>query len=621
MPCLRISGSWRFAISIALLAVLAFLGGAQRAQAQTNDKTPAGNPAPFQLKVTSNLVVMRVVVRDAQGKPVEGLRKDDFKLFDRGEEQSITQFEEESSVAPPSSPVAVRAPGQAAPPSPSAAVSGKFIALYFDDLNTSASDMIQARDAADHYLSANLQPKDQVAIFTSEEVLSDFTSDPKQIHEALFKLHVSARALTRNLDCPSLSDYQALQITENPNDQNIDAWKLANDEMAHCGSGFQLPSSATAAGSGGSAGMGNSPPSQGSVGGPGAGSGGGGSGQILNMARNIVYQAEILARTNLQELEQVVKYISQKPGERSIILVSPGFLSQSELFQLDRIIDHALRSQVVISSLDPKGLAVLMRESDASLKSAPLGALSAAHNLDSDREFVATSVLAAVAEGTGGEFFHNSNDLKAGFGALAGSPVYYILAFAPRDIKPDGKFHALKVTLAEKQKGFSIQARRGYFAPKNEEQGETQIKELELSSTAPRPEAQIQEAILSKADIAQLPVELSTKLSKGQGETRELSLFTRLDAKPLHFHKEGEHNLNTVTFLFAVFDQGENLIEAQQRRAKVSVLDGQLPDLFKTGVYLNLSFQLKPGTYRVREVVTDSEDHQMTTVTRSVTIP
>ena len=58
--------------------------------------------------------------------------------------------------------------------------------------------------------------------------------------------------------------------------------------------------------------------------------------------------------------------------------------------------------------------------------------------------------MAQVAEGTGGEFFHNNNDLKAGFGRLAGSPGAYILAFAPKDLKPDGKFHQLKVTLAEK---------------------------------------------------------------------------------------------------------------------------------------------------------------------------
>jgi hypothetical protein len=110
MRSFRIRDVRNFAIATALLAVFAFLPVSQEAQAQTNEKTPVGDPALFQLKVTSNLVVVRVVVRDAQGKPVEGLRKEDFRLFDRGEEQSITQFAVESSVAPPSSSVAGRAP-------------------------------------------------------------------------------------------------------------------------------------------------------------------------------------------------------------------------------------------------------------------------------------------------------------------------------------------------------------------------------------------------------------------------------------------------------------------------------------------------------------------------------
>src|SRR5437868_3073036 len=66
------------------------------------------------------------------------------------------------------------------------------------------------------------------------------------------------------------------------------------------------------------------------------------------------------SRSNLQELDQVVTYLSQMPGQRTIILVTSGFLAQSEQPQLDRIIDHALRRQVVISALDARGLAALM---------------------------------------------------------------------------------------------------------------------------------------------------------------------------------------------------------------------------------------------------------------------
>jgi VWFA-related protein len=570
-----------------VLTILACLASSPSASAQTNNQTaasPTQSQSAFQLKAQSNLVVVRVVVRDPQGKPVEGLRKEDFKLFDRGKEQSISQFEVETAAALPPS-TAVHAPGQA---SSQPATPGKFLALYFDDLNTSDADMMQARDAADHYLASKLDPKDRVAIFTSGAMLTDFTSDPKQIHDALFKLHASPRALSRVTQCPNLSDYQASQIDQFGDDQSIDAWQVALDEVAH-----RCPS-----------------PHPDDL--------------IRMLARDVVGQAEIQSRTSLTRLQQIVQILSPMPGQRIIVMVSPGFLSESEQYQLDRTIDRALHAQVVISSLDPRGLALLMRETDVTLGYSPAansGVIAAMHNVDSGRELVATDVLAEVAQGTGGEFFHNNNDLKAGFSALAGSPVYYILAFAPTDVKPDGRFHALKVTLTEKEKGVTIKARKGYFAPRNEADAEAQASQRAVSDADMQAQEQIRQAIISKADAQPFPVALAARLAEGQGETRELSLFAHLDPTPLHFHKEGDRNLNNVTFVFAIFDPDGNLVMSQQRHARVSVLDEQLPDFLKTGVDVSMSFQLKPGVYRIREVVAESEDHHITTFSKAVKIP
>jgi hypothetical protein len=98
-------------------------------------------------------------------------------------------------------------------------------------------------------------------------------------------------------------------------------------------------------------------------------------------------------------------------------------------------------------------------------------------------------------------------------------------------------------------------------------------------------------------------------------------MVTHLDATPLHFQKEGNQNLNTVTFVFAVFDEKDNLIASQQKSARVSVLDAQLQDLFKEGVNMSMDFQLKPGTYRIREVVTDSEEHHLTALSTKIEVP
>ena len=412
MPRFRVPGSRCFAIATGLLAVLSSLCGPWGAQSQTNDKTPAGtqDQAPFQLKVASNLVVVRVVVRDGQGKPVEGLQKEDFRLFDRGKEQAIAQFEAEVSAPETPTPAPHATPSQPTTAPAEAPVAAKhFLVLYFDDLDMSDADVIDARDAADHYLATNLQPSERVAMFTSAAMLSDFTADLKQIHGALFRLHPHP-GMARHSDCPELSDYQALEITQEENPNMSDAWKMAIDEdINRCHS--LNP---------------NEPP-------PGMRSKDIEDlleTQIRNQARMIVDHSQIQARTSLQGLEQVVNVVSRAPGQRRIILVSPGFMSQSEQYQLDRIIDRALRSEVVISSLDPKGLALLMREADVTSGYTPSpnsGAVGAQHTVETNREMVASDVLAEVAEGTGGEFFHNNNDLTAGFRALAGSQGTYIL--------------------------------------------------------------------------------------------------------------------------------------------------------------------------------------------------
>ena len=129
-------------------------------------------------------------------------------------------------------------------------------------------------------------------------------------------------------DCPDLSDYQALQITEQENPAYSDAWQKALDEAVtrcHMGGG----------GGGGQASEADVPQQRASSSTP-----PGDSPLVMtirSMARNIVFQAGIQARSNLLELERVVDYLSQMPGRRTLILVSPGFLSESEQFSLDRL--------------------------------------------------------------------------------------------------------------------------------------------------------------------------------------------------------------------------------------------------------------------------------------------
>ncbi len=621
--------NFRFIAALSgLVSALLLSCAPARAQTQTDNQASYENLPSARLRIESNLVVLQVVVRDGLGHPVTGLKEEDFNLFDQGKPQSITQFEEEPSSEPPPNLPTPNLAGQTAA-LPTAAPPQSFLALYFDNLNSSDADLIQARDAADRYVTAGLQPNDRVAIFSTEKVLADFTSDPAHIHEALAQIHLSPRALIHGQDCPDLSEYQAMQLLQTT-DFESDAWKAAWAEARVCPiRSFASSQDSSAPG----------PDHQSMV-------------AIQMLAHRIVDRIEEQARLNLEQFRQVVNYVERMPGQRTVIFVSPGFLSQGEQLQLDRIIDSALRAQVVISALDPKGLAILTRENDLSHHAAVLAdprAIQARHNLDAAQNSVGSDVMAELAQGTGGEFFHNDNDLKAGFAALAEHPAHYILAFAPKGMKYDGKFHALKVTLAEKHKGYSIQARRGYFAvaekaaspPQSATETNPGVEPAEKNGAAqqnPPPiaqpaasapvadpqaveQAQISEALSSKTDESQLPVGIDVQPAAGLGDTQGLSVLTHLEVSTLHFQKNGDRNLNAIKFVVAVFDQNDNVVLVKERDAKIDLLDNQLAVFVSNGVEVTTVFQLKPGTYRLRVVVTDSEEHRLTAFSRQVNVP
>ena len=113
-----------------------------------------------------------------------------------------------------------------------------------------------------------------------------------------------------------------------------------------------------------------------------------------------------------------------------------------------------------------------------------------------------SDVMAELAAGTGATFFQNNNDLDAGFARLVSAPeYYYLLAFSPQNLKMDGSFHALKVTL-KNVKDVSANARTGYYAPQH------------LENAIETAKREIEEALFSREEMSDIPVELHTQFFK-----------------------------------------------------------------------------------------------------------
>ncbi len=140
--------------------------------------------------------------------------------------------------------------------------------------------------------------------------------------------------------------------------------------------------------------------------------------------------------------------------------------------------------------------------------------------------------MATMAEGTGGTFYHNSNNYDEGIARTAAAPEdLYVLGFSPLDLKLDGKYHNLKVTL-KSAKGMDIQLRKGYYAPKYAANPEEQAKQ------------QIEEAFFSRDEVHDLPAALKTQFFKTGDNDTTLSAVAKIDVKKLNLRKEDGRNLD-----------------------------------------------------------------------------
>src|ERR1019366_6479883 len=163
---------------------------------------------------------------------------------------------------------------------------------------------------------------------------------------------------------------------------------------------------------------------------------------VVTTAERVTSTSSDQSRIALGTIRDVTNKIAEMPGPRTIVLISPGFLLIDNTQLESEIIDRAVRSNVVISTLDARGV---YTGDDITRRNQSEQTVAILQQYASQSATDEANVLSELAYGTGGTFVHNTNDLVEGFQRTAAMPeFYYVLGFAPQNLKNDGKYHALK---------------------------------------------------------------------------------------------------------------------------------------------------------------------------------
>lgn len=175
----------------------------------------ATRDTPAAFKINVNLVQVRVVVRDAQGKVVENLQKGDFELFDGRKLQKVSTFGVETpasrriKIAAATSADGSAANNETGPAGESMNLPQRFVAMVFDDSHMTLEDSQTVRDAATKFLRT-LALGDRAGIYTtSGQFTQEFTSDTEALKRALFGVVPRGTTEQSSSDCPPVTYYQA----------------------------------------------------------------------------------------------------------------------------------------------------------------------------------------------------------------------------------------------------------------------------------------------------------------------------------------------------------------------------------------------------------------------------
>jgi VWFA-related protein len=573
--------SWSYFFLIAALA-----GQTPTGEVTSRDETPS-----FQSSV--NMVRVPVVVRDKAGHPVGGLQKSDFRLTDLGKPQEIAQFAlEGGAVAKPAErQTQAEIPGEPAAGGKLVAPT-RFVAFVFDDVHLKAEELANVRVAALKHVEQGIPPEERVGILTlSGNVSMELTNDAAKFRETLAKI----AAIPARTHFPPASFYMAEQFIRNPGDESLSC----TDSPTGVTCDPRMPPVLA---------------TQVAV-----------SADCLHLHGYQIQEAPPIARATFRAiynegasevfntfhiLNNIVRLLGSMPGDRIMILVSPGIYLPDDLQRsLNESIDRATRSGVIINTLDARGVYSVdpsVGVSGCTLEEPRTQQQIAA--FDHNANTLQGLILRNLADSTGGTAV-SDNDFLGGFNRLARPPEYvYYLGYYPRDMKPDGRFHELKVTLANGQ-GLTVQARKGYWAP-------SQVEDAATASTR-----EIGEAVFSHDELRDLPLDIDTGFYKTTVGDAKLKITAHLDIRQLHLRKAEDRNRNDVTVVCALFDGNGNYLKGVQKVVELRLKDESVEHRRSLGLTVNSDFDVQRGAYMVRVVARDAEGRQMAAVNDVVEIP
>lgn len=522
---------------------------------QVNIRFQQYEKAPLKFSTTTTYILVPVVVTDKDGNPVQGLKKDQFRLQENGKEQAIASIEE---FKPSSAPVVVArsaARNEVTNQVDGAPSPRRLVIVVFDMLNTAFEDQPRARRALVRYLADSADPNALYLLAALDnkglKILHDFTSNTAPLLAALQQARSGLSTANSPGVGPTYPAIKSVPVSADTGapDSELAQLKAFSDAIAPY--------------------------------------------EARQRAQN--------AEDTLRSFMYLADRVSGIPGRKSMVWITGGFpisidpnsgaVAEGYGFGAYQHVMQKLSDQLIsVYPVDARGLLAL--GDDASVHMAKREDTRAANSLQSAADFQrdVLETMRAFADLTGGRAFVNNNDTKGAIKeASRDGASYYMLSY-PMD-KSDKRQGFRKISV--KVGDYKIRARKGYYA--------TQIA-LDAQMTAKN---DIDTALMSPLDYTGLPLRVVVDKPVTAGDKRKVA-FTML--MPPNSAKidasDGNHLFVEIAYSLkssAGKDSGHKGLSYN-----LKLQPQQLEAINTQGVSYGDAIEVAPGSYTLRVVVRDN---------------
>jgi len=313
----------------------------------------------------------------------------------------------------------------------------------------------------------------------------------------------------------------------------------------------------------------------------------------------------------LQALRSMIDSLAGIQQKKSLVYFSSGMnqTGMDNRVAMRGVIDRAVRTNLSIYSADMRGLQAVVPGGDAT-KASTRG-VSAFNGRAVSNAFDSMSAsqdaLSSLAEDTGGRAFFDRNDFGGVFDrVIADTSAYYVLGYSSTNLARDGRFR--RVRIRAKRSDLKLEYRVGYYAQ----------RDFAHSSNDDR-EQLLMEQLASDLSVTDLPVYASSAYFRLKGNHYYVPVWLVVPGSRVPFTKAGDKSKATLDVLGVLVDARQ--FPVARMRDTINLALGSTENTERKAVQYATSFELPPGTYRLKVVVRENQGGAMGSFETSLVVP